>query len=238
MAYIDTIGRWGQGNIDLNNRIVVRNQDGTFSTERSFSTNIDGQEVLLPTIINGVVVSENDAVDHYLNTGEYLGKFNTVAAAEDYAQRLHVRQEWFYSMGAFNGKLIELKTNGSWVNFPLDYIAFESYSITPNQRMEAKANRATSGKLVRDTVEHTASKIEFNTPPITNKEVREIHNLLSAAFTNVRERKLEVRYYNTESDDYRTGQFYMPDTEYPIYRADLTTNTIYFKSLRFALIEY
>ena len=139
---------------------------------------------------------------------------------------------------AFNGKLLELKTNGSWVNFPLKFIAFESYSITPDQRMEASANRATSGKLVRDTVEHTASKIEFNTPPVTNSEVREMNNMFSAAFTNARERKLEVRYYDTETDAYKTGEFYMPDTEYPIYRVDLQTNTIYYKSLRFALIEY
>ena len=97
MAYVDTIGRWGEGNIDLNNRKIVFNQDGTISTERSFSTSIDGKEVLLPTVINGEIVSENDAIDHYYQSGEYLGKFNTVAQAEDYAQRLHERQEWFYT---------------------------------------------------------------------------------------------------------------------------------------------
>lgn len=139
---------------------------------------------------------------------------------------------------AFNGKLLELKTNGSWVNFPMDYIAFESYTITPDQRMESSANRATSGKLVRSTVEHTASKIEFNTPPITNKESGIIYGLFYAAFTNVLERKLEARYYDPETDSYKTGEFYVPDREYPIYRVDLTTNTIHYKSLRFALIEY
>lgn len=237
MAYVDTIGRWGEGNIDLNNRIVVRNNDGSISTERSFSVNIDGQEVLLPTIIYGKVKTQNEAIDHYYATGEYLGKFNTVAAAEDYANRLHLRQEWYYTVGAFNGKLIELKINGSWVNFPMEYIGFESYSITPNQRMESSANRATSGKLVRNTVEHTASKIEFETPPITNREIKQMHILFENAFTNALKRELDIRYYDPSSDEYKTAHVYMPDAEYPIYKIDLTTNTIQYKAIRFAMIE-
>lgn len=139
---------------------------------------------------------------------------------------------------AFNGKLLELKINGDWVNVPMDFFAFESYSATPDQRMESSGNRATSGKLVRTTVEHTATKVEFNTPPITNKEVAVLNGLLSAAYTDELQRKLEARYYNPATDSYKTGEFYVPDVEYPIYRVDLVTNTIHYKSLRFALIEY
>jgi len=93
----DTTGRYGRGNIDLNNRQVVRNKDGSISTERSFSVNIDGKEVLLPTVINGRIVSENEAINHYLKTGEYLGKFNTVKEADEYAEKLHNRQDWYYN---------------------------------------------------------------------------------------------------------------------------------------------
>ena len=96
-TYVDTIGQYGQGNIDLNNRIVVKNSDGSISTEKSFSTEIDGKEVLLPTIINGSVVSESTAISNYNNTGKYLGKFDTVAEANAYAQQLHERQEWYYT---------------------------------------------------------------------------------------------------------------------------------------------
>lgn len=93
----DTTGRWGRGNIDLNNRKVVENDDGTISTEHSFSVNIDGKEVLLPTVIDGKIVSEEEAIRHYEQTGQHLGKFNTVKEAEEYAEKLHNRQDWYYN---------------------------------------------------------------------------------------------------------------------------------------------
>lgn len=79
------------GNIDLNNRPIVNNPDGSFSTESSFSVNFDGKEVLLPSIIGGKRVSQKEAIDHYLTTGENLGKFNSVEEANSAAQRIHKR---------------------------------------------------------------------------------------------------------------------------------------------------
>ena len=88
------------GNIDIYNRTPVVNPDGSISTVDSFSVNIDGKEVLLPTIIAGKRVSQDEAIDHYYETGEYLGKFDTVAEADDYAQRLHEQQERLYGDAA------------------------------------------------------------------------------------------------------------------------------------------
>ena len=88
--------RYGRGNIDLDNRKVVKNADGSISTERSFSVNIDGKETLLPTVINGKIVSEDEAIDHYYKTGEHLGRFDSVEEAEAYAEALHRRQEKKY----------------------------------------------------------------------------------------------------------------------------------------------
>ena len=87
----------GMGNIDLNSRAVVKNPDGSISTEKSFSTNINGKEVLLPTIVNGKEVSEKEAINHYYKTGEHLGKFDTPEQADKYAQALHERQDWYYN---------------------------------------------------------------------------------------------------------------------------------------------
>lgn len=236
--YVDTIGRYGLGNIDLNNRIVVHNADGTFSTERSFSINIDGLEVLLPTVIYGQIESQNDAITHYLNTGEYLGKFNTVAAAETYAEELHERQEWYYTVGAFNGSLVFAKVGNNYIEIPQKLIKAESYRVTPNQRFESSANRSVTGMLVRQTVSHTASKIEFETIPMTQTDVKTIEAILNSAYVDSLQRKLKIKYYDTSADDYKEGDFYVPDVEYSIQRIDLTKNKIHYNSIRYAFIEY
>ncbi len=84
------------GNIDLNNRIVIWNGDGTYSTEISFSVEIDGLEVLLPLIVDGKLVSEEEAIQHFFETGEHLGMFASVEECDAYAVELHLRQEAFY----------------------------------------------------------------------------------------------------------------------------------------------
>lgn len=95
------IGQYGLGNIDLNNRPVIHNPDGSISTEISFSTRIGNEEVLLPTVINGQIYTEEEAIEYYNQSGEYLGKFSTPAEAEQYAVRLHERQDWYYNDGEY-----------------------------------------------------------------------------------------------------------------------------------------
>lgn len=80
------------GNIDLASRAAISNQDGTVSTVRSMSFSEDGQEILIPTVVNGKVVSEEEAIKHYHETGEHLGKFSTPEEADAYAQELSQRE--------------------------------------------------------------------------------------------------------------------------------------------------
>ncbi len=79
------------GNIDISNRPVVHNPDGTVSTELSFSKDFGNGEVLLPRVINGQVVSQDQAVQHYHDTGENLGTFPNPQLADAYAEALHNR---------------------------------------------------------------------------------------------------------------------------------------------------
>ena len=93
--------RFGNGNIDLTSRPRYKNSDGTISTVASMSINEDGKEILIPTVVkdkNGKAkkLSEEEAIKHYHETGEYLGKFDSVNEANKYAQRLHVEQDLYY----------------------------------------------------------------------------------------------------------------------------------------------
>lgn len=82
------------GNIDLTKRPRVKNKDGSISTVRSLGVNLDGQEVLLPTVHDkGYIMSDDEAVDEYRKTGRHLGKFKSVEASNAYAQQLHKDQE-------------------------------------------------------------------------------------------------------------------------------------------------
>lgn len=89
-----------KGNIDLDKRPVVDNGDGSISTVDSMSFSEDGKEILIPKVIvkdgRAQVVSNDEAIIHYRQTGENLGKFASVAAADKYAKDLHNAQELEY----------------------------------------------------------------------------------------------------------------------------------------------
>lgn len=97
---------YGQGNINLKDRPIILNADGSYSTVRSMSFNDKGKEILIPTVIrdengNGKIVSDDEAIQHYYDTGEYLGKFNSTAEADEYAEKLHKNQQKLYEKKAF-----------------------------------------------------------------------------------------------------------------------------------------
>jgi hypothetical protein len=85
------------GNIDLNRRPVVHNSDGSISTVRSVSFGTNKGEVLVPTVVNGRVVSNQEALRHYQQTGKHLGIFDSPTSANRYAVQLHREQAAWYS---------------------------------------------------------------------------------------------------------------------------------------------
>jgi hypothetical protein len=96
-----------RGNIPIDNRPTVSNSDGTHSSEYSVSFNQDGREVLVPTVVGGKFLTPDGkkpkegspeektmfkaAWQHYLDTGEHLGKFDSPDSADAYADQLHNR---------------------------------------------------------------------------------------------------------------------------------------------------
>jgi len=82
-----------EGNLDLTSRPQVLNDDGTISTVRTISIEQDGQHILIPTVTeDGRIVSDDEAVAIYEQTGKHLGVFATDDAATAYAHALHEDQ--------------------------------------------------------------------------------------------------------------------------------------------------
>jgi hypothetical protein len=60
----------------------------------SFSTEIDGKEVLLPVLRpDGTTMSEDDAVNQYIETGKALGHFGSPEEADQFAESRAPRQK-------------------------------------------------------------------------------------------------------------------------------------------------
>lgn len=140
---------------------------------------------------------------------------------------------------AFTGYLIKFTArNGTVTELPIKYMAFESYKITPNQRMDLDPTRDTTGLLHRNALQHTATKVEFETPPLSNNQVEALMSILRANWLNTLERDVNMSYYDPETNGYKSGHFYMPDVQFIMRNVDTVHNIINYNPARFAFIEY
>ncbi len=111
--YLDSqVNKYGRGNIDLTNRPIYKNPDGTISTVASYTMGIDGKHYVLPSIVRDAngnakkLETEDDVFNHFKNTGEYLGVFDTQEEADEYAQNLHIEQEKYYPNSSLGGAAV------------------------------------------------------------------------------------------------------------------------------------
>jgi hypothetical protein len=86
------------GNIDLAKRPKVKNADGSISTVRSIEVGADGLTYLVPTVVGKRVVSNEEAVKHWQQTGEHLGAYKTLKQAKAAGEQLHLDQASFYGL--------------------------------------------------------------------------------------------------------------------------------------------
>ncbi len=94
LAYMDRMA--ALPTIDLNNRPVVKNEDGSISTVNSMTVEFDDGYFVLPTVIGDKVHDEDFAVAYFRKTGEHLGAFQDMETANEYAEALHLAQEKQY----------------------------------------------------------------------------------------------------------------------------------------------
>jgi hypothetical protein len=96
-SQFNTTTQQQSGNIDLTNRPKVSNPDGSYSTVRTIGIEIDGgRHVNIPTVINGKVVSNEEAINYFKKTGQHLGMYKNQKEADAAAKQLHTQQETYY----------------------------------------------------------------------------------------------------------------------------------------------
>lgn len=111
MAQAAPVGLVEKGNIDLTKRPQVKNADGSVSTVRSMSFEEDGREILVPTVSpDGRLLSDDEAINLYRQTGQHLGMFKTGKEADAYAEALHQQQEREYVASPSQRAIIDTAT--------------------------------------------------------------------------------------------------------------------------------
>jgi hypothetical protein len=85
--WVDPIGRYGKGNIDLYNRPQIEMENGSIATVMSLGFYDDriNKEVLVTMVTEKGILTEDEAIDYYYETGKYLGYFNSVEESNQYA---------------------------------------------------------------------------------------------------------------------------------------------------------
>ena len=132
-------------------------------------------------------------------------------------------------------KVIRASDNTA-VPIPNKYISLTSYVSTPNQRQDLDSYQDNRGKLRRNTLDHTRSKLEWNTPPLFERELLSLQNILNSGIINAKERKLKIIHYCFDTHTYEQGEFYMPDITFtPLL---IRNGEVLMDKVRLAFIEY
>ena len=135
---------------------------------------------------------------------------------------------------AFEGYL--LRKPGTSTYFPEDLIVASSYQCVPNIRQDKDPKRDMNGVLHRAVVSARPSTIKFQTKELHSADKARIKAFWDACMVSAKERKVRVRFWDTENDEYKTENFYIPDVAYTIV---FHTNTdVIYAPLDYELIGY
>lgn len=145
---------------------------------------------------------------------------------------------------SFNGNLLYLcqpstiDTTPVYDIFNLDYVYKESYKVVPNRRQDLDSGRNTTGLMIRNVLDHYVSTISFTVKTLNNTELASLMSFITSHYVSAKEKKIYLRYYCPDIDDYKTGYFYIPDIEYPITMVDVANHLIRYGQFTLEFIEY
>ena len=127
--------------------------------------------------------------------------------------------------------------DGVSVPIPNRFISLQSYVSTPHQRQDLDSYQDNLGRLHRNTLQHTRSKLEWNTPPLLEKDILYLQNILNSGIINERERKAKIIHYCFDTHTYEQGEFYIPDITFTPMRI-MPNGSVLLNKVRLAFIEY
>lgn len=122
--------------------------------------------------------------------------------------------------------------------FPNKYIQYSSWTSTPNQREEIKAYRDDNTRnLTRITAEGKKSVFSFKVRSNLHlAEKVEIQKIFTDYEVDAAQRKVNIKFWDDEKNEYKTGTFYRPNMQFPIVK--ITDNDIIYGELTIECIEY
>jgi hypothetical protein len=127
---------------------------------------------------------------------------------------------------AFSGYLIKVGST----NISMKYISAKSYKSIPNREQDLDSYRDADGILRRNILPHKVTTIEFTTPYLSLADKIALQAIIPSRT------KQTITYWNDETNTYATGNFYIPDVTYEIYRVD--GNDIIYMPINYRFIQY
>src|SRR5574344_29395 len=138
---------------ELWDREIVYNSDGSYSTSVSITVGIDNNLVVIPTCYDGSIHTEEESIQHYIQTGKHFGIFNNSnpAAVETYSINLHNAQDIYTSSPLKSRDKILIGTKDGSFTFTINsnnqlVITAPSIGINSNQ-VFINGNVITNGNI-------------------------------------------------------------------------------------------
>lgn len=141
---------------------------------------------------------------------------------------------------AFNGYLFAVCDANFNVRkvFPNKYIQYNSWTSTPNQREELKAYRDDNTRnLTRVTAAGKKSVFSFKVRSGLHLDDKiAIQQFFTDYEIDKEQRKVNLKFWDDEKNEYKTGTFYRPNMPFPIVK--ITDDDIIYGELTIDCIEY
>lgn len=135
---------------------------------------------------------------------------------------------------AYNGMYL-LKVGSTPI--PNKYIVMDTYKCIPDQRQDVDSYRDLNQDLHRNVSIHYKSIVQFSTRAgLSETSLRTFINLIQTNFENAHERKVKLDYFNTDTGEYKSGDFYMVQPNYQIIRIE--GNELFYNTMEIKFIEY